>query len=280
MNWKHKASIQNLISNLPNKLSYELYFLIQRYFGEYKKPFNSISHFEVGAKFLRTIQSHGHSINDKTFFEVGTGRIPILPIVFWLCGANKTITVDLNPYLRDTLLYDMLYYIRKDEAKINIILEGLINKDRFDVLRTYSKMKKIERHDFFRSLNIEYIAPGDASKMFLMEKSIDYHISYTVYEHIPMSVLNNILVEGNRIIKDDGLFINCIDYGDHFSYSDKYISSINFLQYSDRLWDKYANNKYMYMNRARHDDYLELFFNANHEVIEVNPHIEPEIKKY
>jgi hypothetical protein len=32
------------------------------------------------------------------------------------------------------------------------------------------------------------------------------------------------------------------------------------------------------MNRARHDDYLLLFFNANHEVVDVNPHIEPGIR--
>ena len=135
MNWKNKAAVQNLISFFPNKLSYELYFLIQRYFGEYKKPYNPMSHFEVGANILKMIKSHGLGIDKKTFFEVGTGRIPILPVVFWLCGASKTITVDLNPYLRDTLLNDMLYYIRTDEEKINKILGGLIDKDRFDVLR-------------------------------------------------------------------------------------------------------------------------------------------------
>ena len=80
--------------------------------------------------------------------------------------------------------------------------------------------------------------------------------------------------EGNRIISDNGLFINRIDYGDHFSYSDNNISVINFLQYSDLEWDKYAGNRYMYMNRLRHDDYLAIFETVGHKIILDKPDID------
>ena len=50
-----------------------------------------------------------------------------------------------------------------------------------------------------------------------------------------------------------------VDYSDHFSHSDQTISSINFLRYSDDEWQRYAGNRYMYMNRLRHDDVLALF---------------------
>jgi hypothetical protein len=40
---------------------------------------------------------------------VETGRVSLLPVAFWLCGAEKTITVDLNPYMRNELIADMLF---------------------------------------------------------------------------------------------------------------------------------------------------------------------------
>jgi hypothetical protein len=105
----------------------------------------------------------------------------------------------------------------------------------------------------------------------LADNSINYHVSHTVYEHIPLNIIQNILEEGNRIISQDGLFINCIDYGDHFAYVDKNISAINFLQFDDRKWEKYAGNRYMYMNRARHDEFVELFRSVDHDFVEIAP---------
>jgi ubiquinone/menaquinone biosynthesis C-methylase UbiE len=116
-------------------------------------------------------------------------------------------------------------------------------------------------------LNIEYIAPGDASHIDLPENSVDFHTSYTVFEHIPPEVIKKILKEGKRVLKNDGLFVHRVDYSDHFSHSDKTISTINFLQFSDSEWDKLAGNKFMYMNRLRHDDFQELFFECNTAII-------------
>ncbi|MBT7900359.1 MAG: hypothetical protein HN601_05355 [Candidatus Marinimicrobia bacterium] len=89
----------------------------------------------------------------------------------------------------------------------------------------------------------------------------------------------NILKEGNRIIRDNGLFVHMIDYRDHFSYSDKSISSINFLQFSNSEWGKYANNRYMYMNRLRHDDYLGLFESAGQYILKSQPNTDQYLYK-
>ena len=87
-------------------------------------------------------------------------------------------------------------------------------------------------------------------------------------------MLLQILEEGNRIVRDDGLFVHRIDYSDHFSHSDKTISSINFLQYSDAIWDRYAGNRYMYMNRLRHDDFLAVFQAAGHRIMADTPKVD------
>ena len=272
MDWKVKAFIQNCISAFPDKLSYEMYFQMQRYFGGLKKPFSPLGHFSGGVGIIKRIQRHGKNFVGNTFFEVGTGRVPLYPVAFWLCGAGRTITIDLNPYMRNELIADILFHIKTKAEEIKGIFGDLLQEDRFGQLLEYSNSKKINQKDFLKICQIDYTAPGDAAKTFLESNSIHYHISNTVYEHIPLNIIKDILREGNRIISSDGLFINNIDYGDHFSYMDRNISVINFLQYDDREWEKYAGNRYMYMNRARHDEFEALFKDAGHEFIEIEPH--------
>jgi len=278
MRWKVKAFIQNCMSCFPKKLSYEMYFQMQRRFGNLKKPFNPIGHFSVGVTILKKIQQYGNDFVGNTFFEVGTGRVPLLPIAFWLGGAGKIITVDLNPYMRNELIIDMLSCIKTKENEIKTIFGTLLHEDRFNLLLDYSRKFNINSKEILELCRIEYIAPGDAAKINLPDNSIQYHISNAVYEHIPLTVIHDILVEGNRIISEDGLFINNIDYGDHFSYMDKTISEINFLQYSDTEWDKYAGNRYMYMNRARHDDFMEMFARVGHDFFEIEPRINKQVE--
>jgi hypothetical protein len=65
-----------------------------------------------------------------------------------------------------------------------------------------------------------------------------------------------------------------IDYSDHFSHADESISAINFLQYSDTEWSGYADNRYMYMNRLRHDDLIRLFESSGHRVLAVTTDVD------
>lgn len=125
---------------------------------------------------------------------------------------------------------------------------------------------------------IEYMARSDAADMGLPSNSIDFHTSCTVLEHVPPSVLLDILKEGNRLIRDSGLFVHLVDYTDHFSHADPRISSVNFLRYSDAQWKWYAGNRYMYMNRLRHDDFIELFHRASHRILAAETHVDPRAK--
>ena len=53
---------------------------------------------------------------------------------------------------------------------------------------------------------------------------------------------------------------------DHFQHQDKSITSINFLRYSEKEWDKIAGNQFAYCNRLRASDYLVLFREAGFDV--------------
>ena len=141
--------------------------------------------------------------------------------------------------------------------------------DRFNKLLSFNNNSYTSLINFLDLCQIHYIAPGDATDINLDDQSIDFHTSYTVLEHIPVKVLKHILIEGNRIVKNDGLFIHRIDYSDHFSHSDSKITAINFLQYSNDEWKRYTNNRYMYMNRLRHDDFINLFESTKHDIVDV-----------
>lgn len=273
MHWKLKANIQNVISLLPSTASYEAYYWVQRHFGGLRRAV-PISKFIAAIETWKRIQSQERSPTGKVFIEVGTGRVPLVPIAYWLMGAESTITIDLNPYLKEELIGEHLRYLTENQDEILALFGSLIDRKRFNALVSFGAKTKISATELLDLCQIVYTAPGDAANTNLPEQHIDFHTSVTVFEHIPPNVLLDILREGNRIIKNNGLFVHRIDYSDHFSHSDKSISAINFLQYSDDEWAKYAGNRYMYMNRLRHDDFLALFENVGHQVVAAEPNID------
>lgn len=270
MRWKLKATIQNIISLLPDSASNAAYYWVQRHFGALKNidPTDRL----IGAiGTWKQIKLAGYEPKEKIFFEIGTGRVPMVPVAYWLMGAQKTITVDLNPYLKAELTQACIQHIANNKAEMTKIFGELLDKDRFEQLMQLNTPADFSMEALFKLCGITYFSPADATHTPLAAESIDIYTSYNVFEHVPAAVLQRILTEGNRIIKPGGLFAHRIDYSDHFANDDPSISAINFLQYSDAEWAKYADNGYMYMNRLRHDDFLQLFESAAHEVVTVTP---------
>ncbi len=273
MHWKLKARIQNTVSLLPSSASYAAYYWIQRHFGGLRRM-NPTSRLTAGIETWKRIQEQGNDPSGKVFFEVGTGRSPLVPLAYWLMGAEKTITIDLNPYLKSELVQESIQYLAENREMITGLFESRLDTHRFNELMSLSEGADFATTTFLDLCSIDYIAPGDAAKSGLAPGSIDFHTSYTVFEHIPPEVLRQILQEGNRIIKNDGLFVHRIDYSDHFSHADKSISAVNFLQFSDEEWERLAGNRYMYMNRLRHDDYLDLFQSVGQQILDTHPVID------
>ena len=71
---------------------------------------------------------------------------------------------------------------------------------------------------------------------------MDYHVSTTVLEHIPNKNIVRILTEAKRILKNNREAVHFIDLSDHFQHQDERITRINFLQYSEREWEKISGN--------------------------------------
>lgn len=274
MKWKTKSRIQNLVALLPSSLSYAAYYWLQRNFGRLKRA-DPLDGFSAGVKTWVRLQNLGLNPRGKIFFEVGTGRVPLVPLVYWLLGADRTITVDLNPYVKIELVRECLMFVRKNLSLVREKLGGYHDETRLGQLVELAGHKNLSLQRFLETSSIEYLSPGDAAKSGLPDRSIDFHSSFNVFEHIPGDVLASILKEGNRIVRDGGAFIHRIDYGDHFADTDSTISRINFLQYSDSQWARYSGNRYMYTNRLRHDDFMALFGDAGHQIIQADVDLDP-----
>jgi hypothetical protein len=270
MHWKTKAKIQNAVSLLPSSFSYSIYYWLQRNFGGLRQ-LDPIFKLKAGIETWQQITSLGYDPQHKVFLEVGTGRAPIVPLAYWLMGAKSIITIDVNPYLKSELVRELSEYISTHTAEVKELFGSLLYEDRLEQLVDFCNNSSSADLSLLDFCQITYIAPGDARQTGLKERSIDFHTSYAVFEHIPPAILQEILEEGNRIISDDGLFVHKIDYSDHFYHSDDTISPINFLQYSDTEWDRLAGNRYMYMNRLRHDDFLAMFAAISHHIISNHP---------
>lgn len=276
MHWKVKSLIQNGIVLLPKPLANNLYFQMQRHFGGLKN-LDPIHFLKSGKEFFKLIREQGKNPVGKVFFEVGTGRSPMLPLSYWLMGAKQTITVDLNHYVREEVLFESLQILCRNKAEVEEALKRELQKERFYQLIEMMD-HPFDMQKFFELTQIDYLAPADARNVNLPDKSIDFHTSFTVLEHIPKEVMIAIMKEGKRLLKDDGLFVHLVDYSDHFSHSDNQINSINFLQYSDLVWDLYAGNRYMYMNRLRHDDFIHIFEQFS-KLLKVEPYSDQKVLK-
>jgi len=207
--------------------------------------------------------------------EVGTGRRLNVPMALWLCGAARILTVDLHPYLKPALIRDDLAFIRKHRSCVQELFGAHAVQDGFQRRLDFIVRGEPSVQEFMEAAHIEYLTPLDARRLPLADGTIDYHLSNNVLEHIPPGDLTDILVDGRRVIRDDGLLVHRVDFSDHFSEVDPGISTVNFLQYSERAWRWYAGNRYGYHNRLRIDEFERIAraagLGVDHEKAEVDP---------
>lgn len=273
MNWMFKALVQNSVALLPDPWSHRVYYAMQRRFGGLKAV-DAVEKIKQGVELAALLREMGRDVEGASFLEVGTGRRLNLPLSLWLLGAERVVTIDLNPYLKEELVREDVAQIRAQRDAIAALFGAELRMDRLD--RVIALADDFRLDALLDTCSIQYIAPGDAASTGLAAGSIDFHVSYEVLEHIPEPVLQAILEEGSRVVAKDGLFLHKVDFSDHFSHSDASISKINFLKYGDRAFAALAGNRYMYMNRMRVDDFLRLYERSGHRVLKLVPQVDQE----
>jgi hypothetical protein len=262
--WKIKALITALISVLPGNIKI-FQFLQLKYGRLISDPFEQL---DAAAEILKNLNELQRSaVEFPQIFEIGTGHEPLFPISWYLCGSGPIVTVDLHRRINLEIFKMSLNKIAQNPGKIFTTFDRIVNvnllKERFDTLVKY----KDDPLSLMEMANIVYLAPYDATKTGFNDNTFDIHFSNNVFEHIPPETLNQILTEGKRVLKSNGIAIHKIDESDHFAHTDRSITSINFLQFSKKVWKLIGGNQYSYHNRLRQTDFMKIFQTNNFKVL-------------
>lgn len=272
MDWRLKLGLQKACSLLPFARE-ECYYQLQRRFGSLKHPLDPTEMFRAGVQVAEAAQRAGCSVQGARVLEVGTGRRLNLPIALFLCGAESIITVDLHRYLQSELALQAVDFIRAHPEPVFELFAPVTDQAQ---LRT--RMDRLlsvrTAEELIQAAQIRYLAPADAGSTGLPAHSVDLHVSYTVFEHIPRDVLAAILREASRLLSPTGIAYHQIDLGDHLAYEDARISQVHFLRFSGATWDFWGGNQFAYHNRLREPDYRALYSECRHEVLEWLPFID------
>ena len=145
-------------------------------------------------------ESAGVDVTGKTVLEIGTGHMVDLPIGMWLCGAERVITVDLNPYLSRRLISEARSFVRRNSDQVLELFAGRQNW-RFGERMRLLTGTSVPDDKLLAAMNVDYMSPADAANLALEPRSVDLHVSHTVMEHIHPDILAAILVEARRVLR-------------------------------------------------------------------------------
>jgi len=271
MKWYLKFFIQKALSNIPE--GEKIYRNYQIRFGGLKKIDTSGKVFQA-LSMINALEKVGFSLEGKTCFEIGTGWIPIIPIIFFIFGQKSCTTVDieplLNPDLTKAVISDLL---QKVSCEINYrkILSSL-QENRIKLVQD-----AIRKNDkIFLKIGLTALIIKDNLFPNIQDKSLDLIFSNETLEHLSVEAIENYLRQGKTKLRENGLLIHNIDCGDHYSYSDNNISRINFLRYSERDWKKF-NTRFLFQNRLRVSDYKRIIEQNGYKVIYYEPKINKQL---
>ena len=258
--------MQNAVARLP--LSDQIYYAMQRTVGSFRPGrSNHLEWFDAALTIAKWIKSAGQEVLGGRFLEVGTGHNVSVPLGLWLCGASEVVTVDLNKYLSEALVAETIEFVRHNQGQVAKAFGAESEEPLFEERLQQLANLQGGTKELLRLANIKYISQADAARLDFPDESFDFHTSHAVFEHIPADVIAAILAEARRLLKPQGLLVHVIDPSDHFAHDDASITAINFLQFSEQEWKRWAGNKFMYHNRLRAFEYLKLFEQAGVRIL-------------
>jgi hypothetical protein len=257
--WKQKAIVQKTISYLP--FSHKINYIFQKYVTKGINLSDEYFSDRLGhaREHIKSFQQYGGKAIPATCLEIGTGWYPIVPISFFLVGADKIYSVDISfltsKERMQTTLQKFVAYYHTEQLKnyIDFLPE------RFDIIiNLLAEYDKYTLDQVLQKLNITYLIE-DARKLSLPDNCIDLVNSNNTFEHIYPAILIPILKDFKRVVKKQGgVMSHFIDMSDHFAHFDKTINIYNFLQFSDEQW-KWIDNAIQPQSRIRIYDYKQIY---------------------
>ena len=243
INWRFKSLVywflyfiffKKVLFFIQKKITKRAYSSIGEMLYAYKLHFNSLKKYK-----------------SKQILEFGAGKS---------LEQNIYLSIKFNNRINQTAIdidkmidFNLLNFAKKQlEKKIKLSLKS-------QYIKNLSDLKKF--------LNIEYYAPINVIDL-NEKKKFDAIISTNVIEHISKKQFEIILEKFRKVIKNSGILSFIIDYSDHYSHTDRNITSTNFLKYSKSEFKKY-NTPLLLQNRLRHYDYIDIFKNKRFKILKI-----------
>lgn len=285
--------LRRFVVRLPKpRLLRACYRLLKSLYALNRKPQTPKRKVEMSLRLCEAIQRIHGGLAGKACLEVGPGVRINLPIVLWLMGAERVLSVDLKRALNPShIAADIDYYrAHRQWVVANLLklahgVEGgeaatveeaaiVARLDRLLALHAASCEELVEQ--VLALTNITYLAPADAGELHDIPCGVfDLHVSSHALEHASPESLRRILGAAARLLKPDGILAASIDHTDHLSHvnhpthRDPTISKINFLRYDDEQWNQIAVNLDIDTNRLRASEYLPIFQDSGFDLIEI-----------
>jgi SAM-dependent methyltransferase len=252
MEWRFKVGIQFVLARLPGGTGLNhLLQIANRSFTPRKVRDRVLINAEIVSRISRFVP-----LRDSTIVDVGTGWELIAPLLLSLFRPRAIYSFDLARHLRLSVVRKVLEQIENEIKTICVLCE-------LDPVEAKAKVEGWARarslDDLLALANIVYLAPGDATSTALPGESVDLFFSREVLEHLTEPVLIDILRESKRLLKSSGVAFHAIEPGDHYANVKAGLSRVNFLQYSERTWNFWVNNRISYHNRWRARQFLDTF---------------------
>jgi len=179
-----------------------------------------------------------------TFLEMGTGWLPVIPLLFFVAGFGRFILTDLERLMDD----DGIAVARKALLnRLPMVAEGL-GMSEAEVAARLEEPFVFEYHAPWNLID------GGAD-------GVDVLISRCVFEHVPPAALEACLRAFRSLVKPAGWMCHVVDNSDHWQHNHLARSRVEFLTWREGgLVERFARlDQFGYTNRLRHSDYRVMF---------------------
>lgn len=218
------------------------------------------------AEQIAMIRAAGGRIEGARVLEIGSGWIPVAPLIYRIAGAREVVLSDQHRLLHPRSVQAAADFLL--ERKGRLARELGIEEARVSGVLDVPMQGSLDA--MLGALGLRYVVPLNGETL---NGKVDLAYSHTVLEHIPPAALAEIFALVRDRLGKGGLFCNGIDNSDHRRSYDEDLSIIDFLRYSERTWNMQCINPQDYTNRLRHSDYLGLLEDAGFRLLDTQVYV-------
>lgn len=249
MDWRLKVARQSLLARVP--FGRALRRSKRRLFGYEPDPSNLRDTLAALAQMRQALATLDRSFSNASILEVGSGWFPTIPVMLCMDGARQVLMSDLNPHMDAVTFASTLRFLQQVHPQD-------------------ARLASVRRME---DLPLSYLAPFDVAA--IPDGALDYVVSRTVLEHIPPAGLRSLFTALRPKMASSGLMLHLIDHSDHLEHSDKSISKINFLTWSERKHALVNALTREGENRLRSHQYKDIFEDCGYEEVLVTREVHP-----